>query len=78
MYGKRFDVNKNYKHLNNFRAKKYVEGAILDHGNNYTSGNTLRIKEQPLDTSKVIAANGLKVWFTLDVESSSKKTSDLK
>ena len=73
MYGKRFDINKNYKHINNFRARRYVKGAILNHSDNFTSGTKLEIKEKPLDTPQVIAANGLKVWFTLDVESSSKK-----
>ena len=73
MYGKRFDVNKQYKYENNFKTEKSIDGAILDHGNHYTSGKTLEIIDQPLNTPKVTAANGLKVWFNLDVDSSSKK-----
>ena len=73
MNGKQFDVHKSYKKENTFKANKTVESSMIDYANKYTEGKRISVTNPRLNFPKTIAAGDQKIWFDLDVSSTSGK-----
>ena len=75
MQSDKYDVNKLYKTVNRFKAHKYVDSCQTDHSytDKFTEGKRFAVTNAKLDSPKVIGAGEQKLWFDLDISSTSGK-----
>lgn len=73
MQSEKYNVQKSYKTENSFKAPKSVESSMIDYANKYTEGKRISVTNPRLNYPKTIAAGDQKVWFDLEVSSTSGK-----
>ena len=73
MQSEKFNVHNSYRKEINFKANKAVESSMIDYANKYTEGKCFSLTNPRLNFPKVIAAGDQKIWFDLDVSSTSGK-----
>ena len=73
MLSNKFNVQKSYKTENSFKAPTSVESSMIDYANKFTEGKQIKVTNPRLNFPKVIAAGDQKIWFNLDVSSTSGK-----
>ena len=73
MQSEKLNVQKSYKTENNFKANNSIESSMIDGTNKYTEGERISVTNPRLNFPKTILAGDQKIWFDLEVSSTSGK-----